>query len=271
VPDEWLALNRAMWDERVPIHVASAFYDVDGFLAGNSTLRAFELEEMGDVAGLSLVHTQCHFGLDTLSWAREGAIVTGIDFSEAAIDQARALAAECGIDARFLLSDVYSLPEKLDEQFDIVFTSYGALNWLPDIPRWAQVAAHFVRPGGSFYVVEFHPFVGIFDDRPGVDDLRVIYPYFPLDEPLSFDDDGTYADLTAHLENRRTYEWPHPVSEVVSALIDAGLRMEFLHEFPFTSYPQLPIMEPAEDGRYRLSKHDGSVPLLYSIKAAKPA
>lgn len=266
---EYTEANRRHWDESVPIHVRSDMYAVEAFKAGRSKLKPVELEELGDVRGKSLLHLQCHFGLDTLSWAREGAVVTGIDFSDPAIAQARALADECGIDARFLLSDIYSLPEKLDGQFDIVFTSYGALNWLPEIRRWAEVAVHFVRPGGTFYVVEFHPFAGIFDDRPGVEDLVVHYPYFPLDEPLSFDDDGTYADVSAHLENRRTYEWPHPTSEVLSALIDAGLRIDFLHEFPFSSYPALPIMEPAEDGRYRLSKHHGSVPLLYSVKATK--
>jgi SAM-dependent methyltransferase len=269
--NEYTEANRRHWDECVPIHVRSDLYQVEAFKAGRSKLKGVERDELGDVRGKTLLHLQCHFGLDTLSWAREGAIVTGIDFSEPAIEQARALAAECGIEARFVLADVYSLPEKLEGQFDIVFTSYGALNWLPDIPRWARVATHFVKPGGIFYVVEFHPFVGIFDDRPGINDLRVLYPYFPLEEPLSFDDDGTYADLGAHIENRRTYEWPHPVSEVLTALVDAGLRIEFLHEFPFTSFPQLPVMEPSGDGRYRLSKHDGSVPLLYSIKAGKPA
>ena len=269
--NEFTEANRRHWNEIVPIHVASDFYDIASFKAGKSKLKPIELEELGDVRGKTLLHIQCHFGLDTLSWAREGAIVTGVDYSEPALEAARALAAECGIDARFVLSDVYSLPEKLREQFDIVFTSYGALCWLPDIGRWAQVAAHFVRPGGTFYVVEFHPIVGIFDDDAGVMDLQVRVPYFPSAEPLRWEGLGTYVDRAASLKNDVTYEWPHPTSEVLTALIDAGLRIEFFHEFPFTCYPQVPsLMEPVGEQLYRLKQHDGSVPLLYSIKATKP-
>jgi SAM-dependent methyltransferase len=269
--NEHMETNRRHWDECVPIHVASEMYDVASFKAGKSKLKPIELAELGDVRGKTLLHLQCHFGLDTLSWARhEGAIVTGIDYSGPAIAAARALAAECGIDARFIVTPIYDLPDVLDGQFDIVFTSYGALNWLPDIDRWAQVAAHFVKPGGTFYVAEFHPIVSIFDDAPGVTDLRVLYPYFQAEEPLRWDDDGTYADMTAKLQHRTTYEWPHPTSEVLTALIDAGLRIEFFHEFPITCHEQLPIMEPIDDKMSRLSKHDGSLPLMYSIKATKP-
>ncbi|OGO51532.1 MAG: hypothetical protein A2148_01245 [Chloroflexi bacterium RBG_16_68_14] len=268
--DEHLEANRRHWDEVVPIHAASDFYDVASFKAGETKLKRVELEELGDVRGKTLLHLQCHFGLDTLSWGREGAIVTGADFSEQAIETARALAAECGIDARFVASDLYALPEALDGQFDIVFTSYGVLCWLPDITGWAQVAAHFVRRGSTFYVVEFHPFAQIFDDAPDADGLRVHHRYFPTDEPLRFDDLGTYTDRSAHFENNTTYEWPHPISEVVTALIGAGLRIEFLHEFPFTTYQFLSFTEVVADGSMRLTKHDGSVPLLYSIKATKP-
>jgi SAM-dependent methyltransferase len=247
-------------------------YDVEAFRAGKSKLEGVEVEELGDVRGKTLLHLQCHFGLDTLSWAREGAIVTGIDYSEPAIDQARALAAECGIEARFLVSNVYDLPSNLDGEFDIVVTSYGALCWLPDIDRWARVAAHFVKPGGTFYVVEFHPIVGIFDDDPRVTDLIVRWPYFPQREPLRWEGYGDYTDRSAKLENDVTYEWPHPPSEVITALIEAGLRIEFFHEFPFVSYAQIPsLMERIEDKHYRLTKHDGSLPLLYSVKATKPA
>ena len=268
----FLEANRRHWDECVPIHVRSGMYDVASFKAGESKLKPVELEELRDVRGKTMLHLQCHFGLDTLSWARdEGAIVTGIDFSEPAIEAARALAAECGIDATFLVSELYALPERLDGQFDIVFTSYGALCWLPDIERWAQVAAHFVKPGGTFYAVEFHPIVGIFDDAPGVTDLHVRYPYFPTDEPLRFEEDGTYADRAAKLAHRVTYSWPHPVSEVTTALIDAGLRIDFVHEFPFTVEPWFPFMEQTAERTFRLTKHDGSLPMLFSIKATKAA
>ena len=267
--NEYTEANRRHWDEVVPIHLASEMYDVASFKAGKSKLKPVEFAELGDVRGKTLLHLQCHFGLDTLSWAREGAIVTGIDFSERAIEAARALASETGIDARFVLSDVYSLPDKLNGQFDNVFASYGVLFWLPDVPRWAKVVAHFLRPGGTFYMVEFHPIVGVFDSDPVVTDLQVRYPYFPTPEPLRFDDDGTYADRSAKLEHRVTYSWPHPVSEVVTALIDAGLRIEFFHEFPFTTESWFPFMEEVGERCYRLAKHDGSVPLLYSIKATK--
>ena len=269
--NEYLEANRRHWDEVVPVHVASEMYDVASFKAGKSKLKPIEREELGEVRGKTLLHLQCHFGLDTLSWAREGAIVTGIDFSAPALAAARALAAECGIDARFIVSNIYDLPGTLNGEFDIVFTSYGALNWLPDIRRWAEVAALFVRPGGTFYVAEFHPMVGIFDDGEDVTELRVRWPYFPTEEPLRWEGYGDYADRKAKLEHDVTYEWPHPPSEVVSALIDAGLRLEFFHEFSVTPHAQLPsLMEPVDDMMSRLTKYDGSVPLVYSIRATKP-
>jgi len=267
--DEYYDVNRRRWNELVPVHLRSSFYNVAGFRAGQTSLHSLELEELGDVRGKSLLHLQCHFGLDTLSWAREGAIATGVDFSNPAIEAARSLATECEIDARFVLSDVYSLPGKLDEQFDIIYTSYGVTFWLPDLSRWAEVIARFLRPGGTFYIVEFHPAAGIFDNEPDVTDLVVRYPYFPSGEPLRFEDDGSYADRSAKLKHRTTYSWPHPISEVVTSLIAAGLRLEFLHEFPFTIEHVFPFMEQGPDAYWRLMKSDGSVPLLFSIKATK--
>ncbi|HYM15157.1 MAG TPA: class I SAM-dependent methyltransferase [Dehalococcoidia bacterium] len=268
---EYMDTNRAHWDEVTPIHVASAFYDVSAFKGGRTSLDAVERAEVGDVRGKTLLHLQCHFGMDTLSWAREGAVVTGVDYSEPAIAQARALGEELGIDARFVVSNVYDLPGAIDGQFDVVFTSYGALCWLPDIAAWARVAAGFVKPGGFFYIAEFHPVSMVFDDAPEIDDLRVRYPYFPAEAPLRFDDWGDYTDRSVGLNNRTTYEFLHPVGDVVSALCDAGLRIDFLHEFPFSTFQFLPITERRPDGSVRLTKHDGCVPLLYSIKATKPA
>ncbi len=252
------------------MHFGSEFYDVAGFNAGKSTLKDVEVQELGDVSGRSLLHLMCHFGLDTLSWARKGATVTGVDFSVPAIDSARALATECGIDAVFIESDVYDLPNKLDDQFDIVFTSYGVLFWLQDIDRWAQIVAHFLRPGGVFSMVEFHPLSGIFEQDDAAVDLVVTRPYFTPDKPLRIEDDGTYAEREARLEHRITYSWPHSLGEVVTALINAGLRIDFLHEFPFTVEEFFPFCVAQPDGTFRLTKHDGSVPLLYSIKATKP-
>ena len=269
---EYMEANRSHWDEVVGIHMRSEFYDVAAFKAGRSKLKPVERAELGDVRGKTLLHLQCHFGMDTLSWARdEGAIVTGVDFSEPAVEQARALAAELGIAARFIHSNVYDLPNVLDERFDIVFTSYGVLGWLPDIERWARVAAQFVRPGGTFYIVEFHPISNVFDETAGVDDLYVKYPYFELAEPFKDDSGNDYADPSAPLEHTTTYWFPHSLGDVVSALIDAGLRIDHLHEFPFSTYQFLPFTERRPDGTVRLTKHDGCVPLLYSIKATKPA
>jgi len=267
--ESYLETNRRHWDELVAIHLRSAYYDLEAFKAGQSSLHALEIEELGNVAGKTMLHLQCHFGIDTLSWARRGADVTGADFSTEAIAAARRLAAETGAAARFIESAVYTLPDKLDEQFDIVFTSYGVLSWLPDIRRWAAVVAHFLRPGGTFYVAELHPIGGIFDTS--ADELRVNGPYFSTGEPLRFDDDGSYAGLEAKVTNRTTFSWPHPVSEVVTALIDAGLRIEFIHEFPYSIERWFPFMERGDDGYWHMPENFPSIPLLYSIRAHKPA
>jgi ubiquinone/menaquinone biosynthesis C-methylase UbiE len=271
--NEFIEANHRHWDEVVPIHIAAKSYDVAGFKAGKNKLKPIELAELDDIRGKTMLHLQCHFGIDTLCWARnEGAIVTGIDFSVPAIETARALATECGIEARFIVSDVYSLPDTLDEQFDIVFTSYGALCWLPDIERWARVAAHFVKPGGIFYVAEFHPIVGIFDDKETAKDFHVRHPYFPPEQPLRWEGYGDYTDRSAKLQNDVTYEWPHPTSAVLTALINAGLRIDFFHEFPWTPWAQLPsMMQQVSENQWRLAERDGSLPLVYSIKATKPA
>jgi SAM-dependent methyltransferase len=262
--EEWLAVNRALWDERVPIHVASAFYDVDAFLAGGSTLRSFEFEEVGRVAGLTLLHAQCHFGLDTLSWARRGARVTGLDFSAPAISAARKLASDAGIEAEFVAADVYTAVEALaGRRFDLVYTGLGALNWLPDVERWARVMAALVAPGGRFYLAESHPFVSVFGD----DDLSVAYPYFHA-EPLVWDEPGTYADPDAPTVHNRSIEWNHGLGAVVSALIGAGLRIEFLHEHDYTLFARWPFLERAGNGTYRLPKGTPSLPLMYSILAS---
>lgn len=270
-PTEYMNANRAHWDEITPVHVASEFYDVDGFRGNPNRLKPVELTEVGDVREKKLLHLQCHFGVDTLSWANQGASVTGIDYSEPAIEQARALAAELEIPATFIVSNIYDSQAALDERFDIVFTSYGVLCWLPDLTRWAQIAAHFVKPGGFFYIAEFHPISMIFDDAADADDLRVKYPYFPSAEPLRFDDVGDYTDRNVKVASGTTYEFLHPVGDVVTSLIDAGLRIDFLHEFPFSTYQFLPFTEKRDDEKVYLTKHDGSLPLLFSIKATKPA
>ena len=264
-----MQVNLKHWNELVPIHARSEFYDVAGFKSGKSTLMPIELEEIGDVAGKSLLHLQCHFGLDTMSWARQGATVTGADFSDKAIALARSLSDELGIDARFVHSNVYDLPENLEGQFDIVFTSYGALYWLPDLAGWARVVSHFLKPGGTFYVVDGHPTGQMFDDD-SPDDLVVRYPYFGSGEPMRFEPDGSgsYADETAVVTTAEC-GWSHSMGEIVNSLISTGLEIEFLHEFPFTCWRALPMMERGPDGWWRLSEKQESVPFLFSVRATR--
>ena len=265
--------NNALWDEWTRIHETSTFYDLEGFKRGGIRLKAFELEEIGPVDGLELLHLQCHFGIDTLSWARLGARVTGADFSLAAVELARSVAAEIGIDdARFVQSDLYELPAVLDGTFDLVYTSAGVLGWLPDITRWAEVVAHFVRPGGRFYITEIHPVAEVFENEgvePG--ELRLTYPYWEHAEPLAFPVQGTYADRAATVAAPMEYGWDHGLGEIVNALIGAGLRIDSLREYPFVLWP-IDFLTKSPDGTYRLPPGTpGELPLFFSILASKAA
>jgi SAM-dependent methyltransferase len=263
------AANRALWDEWTTIHVQSEFYNVEGFKRGDIKLHSLEREEVGDVAGKSLLHLQCHFGLATLSWARLGATVTGADFSAKSIDQARALAAELKIPARFVCSDIENLPDNLSGEFDIVFTSYGVLTWLPDLNRWANIIAHFLKPGGIFYIAESHPITCIFDDGENISELVIKYPYFGTGEPLEWKVQGSYADRSAHVAQPVSYEWIHSIADIINALIGAGLQIEFLHEFPYAAWQHFPFMVEGGDGYWRLPDGKASLPLLFSIRARK--
>jgi len=262
---EWFDANRAMWDERVPIHVGSDFYGVDAFRAGRSTLQPFEIDEVGPVRGLELVHLQCHFGLDTLSWARLGARVTGLDFSAPAIDAARSLANECGLDARFVQANLYDALDVLDHRFDVVYVNLGALNWLPDVWRWSEIVAELLRPGGRLYLRESHPFGEVFADE----ELTVGYDYFADDEPLTWEDAGTYADPDADTTHNRSFEWQHPISEVVSAVLNQGLHLDLLHEQPFTVFQRWPFLERRDDATYWMPDDRPELPLMYTLKATK--
>ncbi|MCZ2109297.1 MAG: class I SAM-dependent methyltransferase [Dehalococcoidia bacterium] len=264
----WREYNRAFWDERVPLHLRSEFYGLDRFKGGYDPIanRPFEIAEMGDVKGKSLLHLQCHFGMDTLAWARRGAEVTGLDFSAPAVEAARELARELGLSGRFVVSDVYGAEAALDgRQFDIVYTGRGALVWLPDVPRWARVAASLVKPGGFLYLSEFHPFHEVFADE----DLTLRYDYFDR-EPRIFEESGSYAAEGATTQNT-TYEWAHGLGEVVTSIIEAGLRLEFLHEFEYTGWKRWPFMEKTGNEVYRMPEGMPLVPLSYSLKASKPA
>jgi SAM-dependent methyltransferase len=274
VTDGWYEANKALWDERVPIHVASEFYDNTGWLDGREALRPFEIAEVGDVAGRTLFHPQCHFGQDPLSWARLGATVTGLDFSEPAVAAARDLAARAGIDdARFVCADVYDASAAVDgATFDVVYTGLGALNWLHDIERWAATMASVCRPGGTLYLAEFHPFVGVF--WAGEGEERAAAPLVHRQDyfgKIWHDDEGsgTYADLDAPTTHNETWERAWTLGEVVSAIAGAGFRLEFLHEHDHTLFPAFGFLEQHGDGTYRLPDGLPSLPMMYSVRAVR--
>jgi ubiquinone/menaquinone biosynthesis C-methylase UbiE len=266
--------NRALWEAWTAVHAEGEFYDLAGFRAGGIRLRDEEIEAVGDVRGKTLLHLQCHFGIDTLSWARLGATVTGADFSPAAIRLARELAADLGFaDARFVESNVYDLPANLDGEFDVVYTSRGVLGWLPDIAGWARVVARFVKPGGIFYISEAHPVFQAFENEgvePG--ELRLVYPYWEHRDPLVFEVHGSYADPTADVGEQREHGWDHGLGEIVTALIDAGLVLEWLRESPELDWAADFLVETAPgSGRYRLPPEvKGELPLMFSLRARKP-
>ncbi len=277
----YLDANRRLWDEWTGVHERSAFYDLESFKAGDTKrhpfeaakgvrVRDYEVEEIGDVSGKDMLHLQCHFGIDTLSWARLGARITGIDFSEAAVTLARSLAAELGLDARFVVSSVQELAENLGGDFDIVYTSRGAIWWLDDLDGWARIIERFLRPGGVFYITEFHPIMQTLDDSP-VPEPRIRYPYFPKTEPLSFPVSGSYADPMAKIDSDIEYGWTHSIAEIVTAVASAGLRIDFFHEFDWVDHRYIALLEESDDGRWRLPRSTpGELPLMYSLRATKP-
>jgi SAM-dependent methyltransferase len=262
--DERLEHNKTMWNALTEPHVKSAFYDIAGFKAGRCSLMPLEREEVGDVKGKSLLHLQCHFGLDTLSWGRRGAKATGIDFSNEAIKKARQLSKETGISADFICTDIFALPEALDNKFDIVYTSYGVLGWLPDLNKWGKIVAQFVKPGGFFYIAEIHPLLWAFGEKADVD-LRIVESYFGQNNPLRYDENDDYASDFTH--NLTSYEWQFTTGEAVTALAQAGLRIEYLHEFPLCCFQARKDMHQDKDGWWHLE--GDKIPLTFSIKATK--
>jgi SAM-dependent methyltransferase len=260
---DWFAMNRANWDARVPIHINSELYDIPTFVAGRDTLRAHEPGEVGDVRGKTLLHLQCHLGLDTLSWARRGAIVTGLDFSQPAVDVAASIARQIGAaSARFVVANVYDAASVLAGQtFDIVYVSVGSLQYLPDLPRWGRVVAELVAPGGFCYVAEGHPLLQFVED-----DGRTLRGDYLSRDPV-FKDEDTYAAPGAPLASSASVEWIHHTADIVTALGGAGLRVEFVHEHDWIWYRILPVLTQHEDGRWRFPEGHPRIPLQYSIRA----
>ena len=273
-PEDWRALNRASWDERVRIHLGPGGYDLVPLREGRAMLNAIEEAELGPVDGLRVLHLQCHFGRDTLILAQRGAEVVGLDFSTPAIEAARRLTAELGLEdrARFFEADLYDAPAAIPEprSFDLVFVTWGAIYWLPDIRRWAEIVAHFLKPGGALYLAEGHPAALVFDDLSRLPDGKPGYflPYFQS-EPLELDDATDYVDRTARLKNTRQYAWMHPLAGVVTALLDAGLNLGWLREHDAVTWQMFSILVESPDGLYRWPDKPW-LPLSFSLYATYP-
>lgn len=262
-PTTPLEYNRQAWDLLTSVHLGSSFYNVPAFRAGETSLKRPELEIVGDVRGQRLLHLQCHFGLDTLSWARRGARVTGVDFSAAAISAAGALAAEVGVEAEFIQADVQDLP-MFRHQYDLVVSTYGVVCWLERLHAWTEGIHRALRPGGRFLLVDFHPVL----EALHPDKMTGARGYFSAEEVRATWTDGSYAERHAPIRYRE-FRWQHPVGEVVTAVIDAGLELIHLREYPYSSYRLFEELEEYIDGVWCASAGRTSFPYMYSLAARK--
>lgn len=260
---QYFEANRQLWNKRTVVHKDSSFYDLKGFREGANVLTPIELKELGDVKGKKMLHLQCHFGMDSLNWARMGAQVTGVDLSDEAIREARQLNDELGLNAEFICCNVYDLKDHLDEKFDIVFTSYGVVGWLPDLDKWAGIISHYLKPGGVFYIAEFHPVVWMFDDE-----FKEIKYSYENKEMIVIDSQGTYTDRNAAIEAKE-YSWNHSLSEVINALIGQGLEIQSLNEYMYSPYPCFSNVVKNPEGNWWIKGLEDKIPMVYSIKAAK--
>jgi len=261
----YIEINRQSWNNRVDVHLNSQFYNMKDFLSGNSSLNEIELNLLGDVVGKSILHLQCHFGQDTISLARLGAHVTGVDLSDKAIETAKRIAIETNTNTqtKFICCDIYQLPNYLDEQFDIVFTSYGTIGWLPDLDKWAHLVSRYLKPGGQFVFVEFHPVVWMFDDNFE----KIGYRYFNSGAILETET-GTYADMNAGITQSYVM-WNHGIAEVVNSLIQNGLELRGLDEFDYSPYNCFRKTIEVVPGKFRIEHLGDKIPMVFSINAYK--
>ena len=270
---EWQAINRAHWDEKVPLHIGPRGYRLDDLRAGAGRLNAIEEAELGPVAGQRILHLQCHFGRDSLILAQRGADIVGLDFSHPAIETARSLAAELALEARarFVQADLYDARDALAEPagFDRVFVTWGAICWLPDIFRWAAIVAHFLRPGGTLYLAESHPATMVFDDEARQPDGRPGFfaPYFARTAVVA-QEAHDYIDETARVANATTHTWIHPLGDIVTGLIRAGLRLDWLHEHDAITWHMFAQLVEGDDGQWRWPDKPW-LPLAFSLQATK--
>ena len=260
---DFSAINRKWWNDVTPIHAGSKLYNLSSFKKGKTSLQKTEIKEVGIVRGKTLLHLLCHFGMDTLSWARYGAITTGVDLSDDSIKLAKKLSRETSVPSTFICSDIYDLPNVLDKKFDIIFASYGVLLWLSSVKKFAKIINHFLNTGGFFYIIELHPFTNILSH-----DFKLYYKYFDKG-PYLDDSSGTYTDWNENVKGI-TYEWSYTLSDVINAFIREGFKIEYLHEFPYTMYDQFPgFMEKNKKGQYVLKDKKIQIPLLFSLKVTK--
>jgi len=256
--------NKKLWDQRTVVHKDSSFYDVESFFQGKSSLNEIELRELGNVEGRKILHLQCHFGMDSLSLVRMGADVTGVDLSDTAIEEARKLNAQLSLNAKFICCNVYDLKDHLNDQFDIVFTSYGVIGWLPDLNKWGEIISHFLKPGGFFYMAEFHPVVWMLDE-----DFKEVKYYYHNRETIVMNAQGTYTDRHANIQGKE-YSWNHSISEVLNALLEQNLQLEFFNEYSYSPYPCFRNVVQGSDGNWRVLGLEDKIPMVYSLKTVKP-
>ena len=261
--DNYFDINKATWNDKVKVHAKSDMYDLEAFKTGKSSLMSYELEALGDVFGKSLLHLQCHFGQDTLSWSRMGAKCTGIDLSDEGIKLAQNLNDELKLDAEFICCNVLDTSKYVKDTFDIVYTSYGVIGWLPDLKPWGKMIAERLKKGGTFFMAEFHPIVWMFDYL----DHKPIMKYgYMQDEVIYEEYEGTYADETSKMLSKE-YGWNHGLSEVVNALIEAGLHIEYLKEFDESPYDVLPNLVKTDSEMF--TTEEKLYPLIFTLKASK--
>lgn len=261
--ENYIEINRESWNKRTDVHLESDFYDLDNFIKGKTSLNSIELNLLGNLKGKSVLHLQCHFGQDSISLSRLGAEVTGVDLSNKAIESAKKLVQKTNSNATFICSDIYDLPNHLNKQFDIVFTSYGTIGWLPDLNKWAQIVSKFLKPNGQFVFVEFHPVVWMFDD----DFTKIDYRYFNSGAIVETSN-GTYADKTADI-SPKSVTWNHGFSEVLNSLIKNGLEVNQFDEFDYSPYNCFNKTIEFEPNKFRIKHLEDKIPMVYSILATK--
>jgi len=260
---DYIEINKQSWNGRVDSHLKSEFYGLEDFIKGKTSLQEIELNLLGDIKNKSILHLQCHFGQDTISLSRLGAKATGVDLSDKAIESAKELNLKTSADASFICCNVYDLPQHLNQQFDIVFTSYGTIGWLPDLDKWANIVSRFLKPGGKFIFVEFHPVVWMFDDYF----KEVGYNYFNTGAIIETES-GTYADRNADLKSEYVM-WNHGMAEVMNSLIKHDLEINALDEFDYSPYNCFKETVEFAPGKFRIKHLDNKIPMVYSIVATK--